>query len=151
MTNFVSTKSGLLFALALVCSTGSITARPSQSLLAPATPTGKVYCCGVGSGPDCGGPDWTPLNFTFGALAPTVNVAITIDSAASKCVAESYKLAGTAITFPNLPSKTDCLGNVLRGTGALDSDLVVTYDPTADTVTVEVDSEGVTATLQVCK
>ena len=82
------------------------------------------YCCGIGGGPDCGGPDWTPLNFTFGTT--TVDVSITIDSAVSACKAELCKVSGTTVDFPNLASKTDCLGNALRATGALTSDLVVT-------------------------
>lgn len=141
----------VLAALVLVAvGSTSVTAMPAIDATGPKLPDGKTYCCGVGSGPDCGGPDWTPLNFTFGAMATTVDVAITIDSAASGCKGELTKVAGTAVTFPNLANKTDCLGTILRGTGALTSDLLVTYDPAADTVTVEVDSEGVTAVLQVC-
>ena len=120
-------------------------------MAAPATPNGKTYCCGVGSGPDCGGPDWTPLNFTFGPKAATVDVAITIDSAASACAKEACVVNGTAVSFPNLASKTDCLGNVVRGTGALTGDLQVLYDPVGDTLAVNVDSEGVGAVLHVCK
>ena len=118
---------------------------------APATPNGKTYCCGVGSGPDCGGPDWTPLNFTFSAKGATADVAITIDSAASACAAEPCVVNGTDVTFTNLANKTDCLGNVVRGTGALTTDLVVKYDPVGDTIAVNVDSEGVAAVLKVCK
>lgn len=103
----------------------------------------------------------------FGKANTTVDVALSIDGTASKCTGEavSYEIliclicalnllqvtvGGTAVAFPNLANKTDCLGNVLRGTGALTTDLEVKYDPTADTITVEVDSEGVNAVLKVC-
>jgi hypothetical protein len=129
----------------------TVTAAKPKGTAAPATPNGKTYCCGVGSGPDCGGPDWTPLNFTFSAKGATVDVAITIDSAASVCATEPCVVNGTDVTFTNLANKTDCLGNVVRGTGALTTDLVVKYDPVGDTIAVNVDSEGVAAVLKVCK
>jgi len=138
----------LLMALLFVALT--VTARPTETLQGPKLPNGKTYCCGMVGGPDCGGPDWTPINFTFALSAATVDVSLTIDSTASKCPGEPCKVANTAVNFPNLASKTDCLGEALRATGALTSDLQVSYDSTADTVTVEVDSEGVMATLQVC-
>jgi hypothetical protein len=114
-----------------------------------APPVNQTYCCGVSPGPDCGGPDWTPIVFDFGPNGKA-QINITIDFTASTCTEELYKVNGSTIVFPTLANQTDCLGNVLRSTGALTGDLVVSFDSTQDTVTVEVDSEGVTAVLQSC-
>eukprot|EP01079_Euglenida_sp_SAG-EU17-18_P011745 gene11745-2139_t len=115
-----------------------------------AAPNGKTYCCGVGSGPDCGGPDWTPLQLVFNANATTVKVSITIDGTASSCAAEACSVNSTALEFPNLAKDSDCLGQILRGTGALTGDLQVAYDPSADSFDLSVNSEGVEATLKAC-
>jgi hypothetical protein len=114
------------------------------------TVNGKTYCCGVGKGGDCGGPDWTPVTFSFDKTATSTDLSISIDGTVGPCKAELCAVNGSAITFPGLASTKDCLGQLLRGTGALTSDLAVTYDPTKDEVTVEVDSEGVTAILGMC-
>ena len=118
---------------------------------APAGPAGKTYCCGSKGSPACSGPDWTPIAFKFDAAATTAAVSITIDSNATACKAEQSAVAGTKVTFPQLASKTDCLGQMLRATGALTSDLVVTYNAAKDTLEVAVDSEGVDETIEVCK
>ena len=87
----------------------------------------------------------------FDAAATSAVVSIAIDSKATACKAEQSAVAGTKVTFPKLASKTDCLGQMLRATGALTSDLVVTYNTAKDTLEVAVDSEGVDETLGVCK
>jgi hypothetical protein len=116
------------------------------------TPNGKSYCCGTGApAPDCGGPDWTPVTFTFDKAGTSVGTKVSIDGTATSCKAEGVKVVGTEVSFPSLASKTDCLGQMLRATGALTGDLKASYDPTKDKLTVEVDSEGVTANLAVCK
>ena len=104
----------------------------------------------MGSAPACSGPDWTPLSFAFSADASAVAVHITIDGAANACKGEAVQVDGNAVDFPNLPKKGDCLGDTIRGTGALTGDLQVAYDAAKDVVVVEVDSEGVDETLGVC-
>ena len=117
-----------------------------------AKPDGKTYCCGVGSATACNGPDWMPISMSFSkAGASSANVSITIDGTAGTCAAETSSVSGSAVTFPNINDATDCLALLITNTGALPGDLVVTYDAGADTVGFEVDSEGVTETLQVCK
>ena len=120
---------------------------------AGATPNGvnnKTYCCGVGTAVGCGGPDWTPIILQFNAAANSVNVTVSIDFSVSNCPAEKTAVKGTSLTFPGLASGTDCLGEMLRNTGALTGDLQASYDPMTDTVEFDVDSEGVTAMLTVC-
>lgn len=72
------------------------------------------------------------------------------DAGRAQCKAESCQVNGSAVTFPTLAAKTDCLGQLLRATGALTSDLSVSYDPTNDALELEVDSEGVDATMHPC-
>ena len=79
-----------------------------------------------------------------------MDISISIDSTVSACKKEGCAVAGPTVSFPTLASTKDCLGQALRATGALTTDLAVSYDPKADSITVEVDSEGVTATLGVC-
>ena len=95
--------------------------------------------------------DWTPVSLSFNQNATLVAVSITIDGAKSHCAAEPFKFTGAAVTFPGIASKTDCLGKVLTGTGALPGDLKVTYNPAKDTLALEVDSEGVTAVMRSCR
>jgi len=96
-----------------------------------------------------------PISISFSnAGASSANVSITIDGTAGACAAETSSVSGSAVAFPNINNATDCLALLITNTGALPGDLVVTYDPYdagADTVGFEVDSEGVTETLQVCK
>ena len=118
---------------------------------APATvPNSTTYCCGLAGKPACSGPDWTVLAFAFSPDATAVAVNITIDGAASGCKAEVVKVVGKAVTFPGIANKTDCLGLLVTNTGALSSDLALTYNPVANTLEVEVDSEGVDELLQMC-
>ena len=66
------------------------------------------------------------------------------------CNPTSFPTHVVQVLFPNIASKADCLGKLITGTGALPTDLELTYDAGGDTVGFEVDSEGVTETLQVC-
>jgi beta-galactosidase/beta-glucuronidase len=65
-------------------------------------------------------------------------------------VHEAIAVKGGKVAFPHLASTTDCVGKVLRSTGALTGDLDVSYDAVKDTVGLEVDSEGTDATLVRC-
>ena len=113
-------------------------------------PNGKMYGCGPGCAAACNGPDWMPIYVSFGAGASDANASITIDGTAGACTGETIKVAGSSVTFPTINGKTDCLGLLITSTGALTGDLVITYDSAADTMHFEVDSEGVTETLQGC-
>jgi len=115
-----------------------------------APPAGTTFCCGIGAGAACSGPDWTTLYFAFNKDASQVDVNITIDSTATFCRLENSNVTGTTVNFPSLANKTDCLGQLISGTGALLTDLVVTIDPSKDTIEVAVDSEGVDEVLQPC-
>jgi hypothetical protein len=122
-----------------------------NSMSSAAKPDGKTYCCSVGSATACNGPDWMPISISFSkAGASSANVSITIDGTAGACAMETSSVSGSAVAFPNINNATDCLALLITNTGALPGDLVVTYDAGADTVGFEVDSEGVTETLQAC-
>jgi C1A family cysteine protease len=121
------------------------------TLAAAATPNGKTYCCGVGSGDDCGSPDWSMVIFQFNEGATKVNITANIDGTVNNCEAEGATVVGTKVTFPAQTSKGDCLGKLVVSSGAPVTDLVVTYDPTKDTLDVDVDSEGLSITMGTCK
>lgn len=75
---------------------------------------------------------------------------LTLEEMRPQCKMEQCHVNGTQVDFPALASKTDCLGVLLRNTGALTSDLAVSYDAANDVLALEVDSEGVDATMHPC-
>ena len=115
---------------------------------------GSTFCCGVPGKVSCGSPDFTQMSFAMhegaGALWTTTDFSTTLDGTKTVCKGEAVKVTGKDVAFPNIAKKTDCVGKMVTGTGALPSDLKVTYDSAAKTVTVDIDSQGLTVLMKEC-
>ena len=115
---------------------------------------GTTFCCGLPGKVDCGSPDFTQMAFAMHegttGLWTSTDFSTTLDGTKTVCKGETIKVTGKDVAFPNIAKKTDCVGKMVTATGALPSDLKVTYDAATKSLTVDIDSEGLTVVMKEC-